>query len=150
MKKKYFIILAALGMLLLSACSNEKQSGNSTDNEGDTGEKENIELSFTTWGNEQHTEMYNELLKGFYEKNPHIKVKIESIPFPDYQQKMSVLAAGNELPDVGWVSEQMVPQFMENNILSDISDFEEDADFNMEDFIPSTLELWKKDGRLFG
>ena len=63
---------------------------------------------------------------------------------------MSVLAAGNELPDVGWVSEAMVSQFTKNGILSDISEFKDDKEFNIDDFIPSTLELWKQDGKLLG
>lgn len=149
--KKYLFFIFTIGILFLAACSSDgEKSSNTPKDEGDSGNKKETELTFTIWGNEQHAAMYETLLEGFYEENPTIKVKIESIPFPDYQQKMSVLAAGNELPDVGWVSEQMVPQFMDNNILADISDFENDADFNMGDFIPSTLELWKKDGKLYG
>lgn len=148
--KKYLFLIMTLGLFLLAACSDGEKSSNDPGDDGDTGDKEEIELTFTIWGNEQHTEMYETLLEGFYDENPNIKVKIESIPFADYQQKMSVLAAGNELPDVGWVSEQMVPQFVENNILADISEFQDDADFQFDDFIPSTLELWKHDGKLLG
>ncbi|MBO0600719.1 sugar ABC transporter substrate-binding protein [Sporosarcina sp. E16_3] len=150
--KKYSLILFSLVMIFLAACSNDDASGKNKD-DGTAkidDKKKDVELTFSIWGNDQHAEMYEELLKGFYDENPNIKVKIDLIPFPDYQQKMSVLAAGNELPDVGWVSEAMVSQFTKNNILSDISEFSKDKDFDMNDFIPSTLELWKHDGKLLG
>ncbi|MEH7355979.1 sugar ABC transporter substrate-binding protein, partial [Neobacillus drentensis] len=80
----------------------------------------------------------------------NIKVKMESVPFPDYQQKITVLAAGRELPDVGWVAERMVPQFMENGILDDVSSFKKDKAYDIDDFFPSTLDLFEKDKKLYG
>lgn len=150
--KKYSLIFFSLVMIFLAACSNDDAAGKNKDDgtAKSDDKKKDVELTFSIWGNDQHAEMYEELLKGFYDKNPNIKVKIDLIPFPDYQQKMSVLAAGNELPDVGWVSEAMVSQFTKNDILSDISEFSKDDNFDMNDFIPSTLELWKHDGKLLG
>lgn len=150
--KKYLLIFFSLVLIFLAACSKEDSKDLSKDDgtAKSDDKKEDVELTFSIWGNDQHAEMYEEVLKGFYDENPNIKVKIDLIPFPDYQQKMSVLAAGSELPDVGWVSEAMVSQFTKNDILSDISEFSKDDDFNMNDFIPSTLELWKHDGKLLG
>ncbi|MEK4714617.1 extracellular solute-binding protein [Sporosarcina sp. FSL K6-1540] len=150
--KKYLLIFFSLVLIFLAACSKEDSKDQSKDDgtAKSDDKKEDVELTFSIWGNDQHAEMYEEVLKGFYDENPNIKVKIDLIPFPDYQQKMSVLAAGSELPDVGWVSEAMVSQFTKNDILSDISEFSKDDDFNMNDFIPSTLELWKHDGKLLG
>ncbi len=143
--KKYSLIFFSLVLIFLAACSSDDAT---TANDNDN--KKNVELTFSIWGNDQHAAMYEELLKEFYAEHSDIKVKIDLIPFPDYQQKMSVLAAGKELPDVGWVSEAMVSQFTKNNILSDISEFGKDDNFDMNDFIPSTLELWKHDGKLLG
>lgn len=144
--RKYLLVFFSLIFLILSACSGDSD-GDGASSKSDDSE---VELTFTTWGNDEHIAMYEELLTEFHENNPNIKVKVQSIPHADYQQKLSVLAAGNELPDVGWVAERMVPQFVNNNILRDISDFKEDEDFNFEDYIPSTLELWEHDGKLLG
>ncbi|WP_226036176.1 ABC transporter substrate-binding protein [Aquibacillus saliphilus] len=162
--KKQLILVLGLVFLILSACSSD--SGTSSEEDSDSGSddssttedsssdnassEEEVELTFTTWGNDQHIEMYEELLTEFYEENPHISVTVQSIPHGDYQQKLSVLAAGNELPDVGWVAERMVPQFVNNNIMTDISSFQDDPDFDFDDYIPSTLELWQHDGELLG
>ncbi|MDQ0970612.1 multiple sugar transport system substrate-binding protein [Neobacillus niacini] len=148
MKRKIGIIFLILLMVAFTvACSN-----NSTE----TGSKENgskdeeVELTFMMWGSEAHQEVYNKLIAKFTETHPNIKVKMESVPFPDYQQKITVLAAGRELPDVGWVAERMAPQFMENGLLADVSSFKEDKDYNMDDFFPSTLDLFEKENKLYG
>lgn len=143
--KRFLFICCLVLLTLLVACG---EKGDSVSGDGKNGEK--VELTFTTWGSEGHIEMYEDLLKEFYEENPNIKVKIESIPHGDYQQKLSVLAAGDELPDVGWVAERMVPQFLENQILREISEVTEDEEFDFDDYIPSTLELWKHNDGIYG
>ena len=62
---------------------------------------------------------------------------------------MSVLAAGQER-DIAWVSERMVPQFMANDILADVTDIVQDEAFDIDDIIPSTLELFRQDDKLYG
>ncbi|GAB2693342.1 ABC transporter substrate-binding protein [Paenibacillus thermoaerophilus] len=103
-----------------------------------------------TWGNQAHLDLYKSLLDQFKQSHPNITVTLESVPYPDYQQKVSVLAAGKELPDIAWAAERMIPQFMANGILADVSDVGGDAAFQMDDFIPSTLDLFRKDGKLYG
>ncbi|MDQ0340558.1 multiple sugar transport system substrate-binding protein [Caldalkalibacillus uzonensis] len=147
MKKTTIAFLSLLLILAVSACSSDTGSSDDSNQSNNT---ETVELTFSVWGNEHHVAMYEELLEEFYEDHPHIKVNIESYPHADYQQKMSVLAAGQELPDVGWVAERMVPQFVENGILRDVTEITEDPEFDFEDFYPSTLELWQHDGKLLG
>ncbi|MFS0864630.1 ABC transporter substrate-binding protein [Fredinandcohnia sp. 179-A 10B2 NHS] len=147
--KKLGIIFLTLFLIAFSvACSND--AGTEKSEDGGKKTDEEVELTFMMWGSEAHQEVYNELIKKFNEKHPNIKVKMESVPFPDYQQKITVLAAGRELPDVGWVAERMVPQFMENDLLDDVTSFKDDAEYNMDDFFPSTLELFEKDDKLLG
>ncbi|MGX6445139.1 ABC transporter substrate-binding protein [Neobacillus sp. K501] len=149
MKKLGIIFLTMLLIAFSVACS--KDAGTETKNNGSKESKDDpVELTFMMWGNETHQEVYNKLIAKFNETHPNIKVKMESVPFPDYQQKITVLAAGRELPDVGWVAERMVPQFMENGLLEDVSSFKEDKEYNMDDFFPSTLDLFEKENKLYG
>jgi multiple sugar transport system substrate-binding protein len=147
MKRKLGLIFLTLLMITFTvACSKNTETGSK-----ETGSKdEAVELTFMMWGNEAHQEVYNKLIAKFTETHPNITVKMESVPFPDYQQKITVLAAGRELPDVGWVAERMAPQFMENGLLADVSSFKEDKEYNMEDFFPSTLDLFEEDNKLYG
>lgn len=151
LKKRLVVLLAVMLLIFTTACSGKDAGTSSEGDKKDAPKKDkNVELTFMMWGNEAHQEVYNDLIKKFNEEHPNIKVKMESVPFPDYQQKITVLAAGKELPDVGWVAERMVPQFMENDILEDVSSFKDDSDYKMDDFFPSTLELFEKDEKLLG
>lgn len=144
--KKWLTGLLALTLTVgITACNSANEGGSVTGGAGDK-----ITLKFSTWGNPQHLELLGELTDQFEAEHPNITVQIDSIPFADYQQKMSVLAAGRELPDIAWVSERMVPQFMENGILEDVSDVANDPGFDSEDMIDSTLELFRKDDKLYG
>ncbi|MBT2291694.1 sugar ABC transporter substrate-binding protein [Paenibacillus albidus] len=145
--KKWWTCLLALTLTAgLTACG-----GGETNTAGSSKkDAEEIVLKFATWGNPAQLELYQNLTDEFTAKHPNIRIQIDSIPFADYQQKMSVLAAGRELPDIAWISERMVPQFMENGILEDISEIEKDTSFDSADIIPSTLELFRRDGKLYG
>lgn len=163
MKKLLTVMLACLFVVILAACSSDSaedtetnsstagDSGSSSTTEtNNTDSSEQVELTFSIWGSDAHVAMYEDLLEEFYKENSNITVKLDVIPFADYQQKMSVLAAGNELPDVGWVSEAMVPQFKKNGILSDVSELKTDTDFDFGDFIPKTTQLWEDGEQLLG
>ncbi|NOU92754.1 extracellular solute-binding protein [Paenibacillus sp. LMG 31456] len=147
--KKWVSSLLVVPIIALSAgCSTQEAAKQST-TPTSTGDKP-VTLKFLTWGNQAHLDMYTKLLETYKQKRPNVTVTMESIPFADYQQKVSVLAAGRELPDLAWVSERMVPQFMANDILADVSDVKSDASFNLDDFIPSTLSLFTKENKLYG
>jgi multiple sugar transport system substrate-binding protein len=147
MKRKIGIIFLTLLLVAFTvACSNNNETGSKENGSKD----EEVELTFMMWGNEAHQEVYNKLIAKFNETHPKIKVTMESVPFPDYQQKITVLAAGKELPDVGWVAERMAPQFIENGLLADVSSFKDDKDYNMDDFFPSTLDLFEQGDKLYG
>lgn len=143
MKRATLIFFSFMLVAFSFGCSSQNNSSN------ESGGKD-VTLTFMLWGNEAHQSMYQGLIDKFEEQNPNIKVKMESVPFPDYQQKITVLAAGNELADIGWVAERMVPQFMKNNILADVSSFKEDDTYNMDDFFSSTLDLFRDGDKLYG
>lgn len=147
MRKLWIAALAVCLMLAASGCGSTDQQQTAAPTKGDA---EKIELKFLTWGNQAHLDVYNGLADEYAKLHPNVKVAIDSVPFPEYQQKISVLAAGRELPDIAWTSERMVPQFMENDILEDVSDLSNDDSFGMNDFIPSTLELFRKGDKLYG
>ncbi|MFC4306367.1 ABC transporter substrate-binding protein [Cohnella boryungensis] len=154
MKKAGFLLTLALLVVFSMACGNNKDNsgaGASGSPGASNGSKaDNVELKFMMWGNQAHMDVYNKLIANFEAQNPGIKVTMESVPFADYQQKVSVLAAGRSLPDIAWVSERMVPQFKANGILGDVSEFKDDAEFKLDDYIPSTLDLFRDGDQLLG
>jgi multiple sugar transport system substrate-binding protein len=114
-------------------------------------EKKPVKLKFSIWGNDAHKAMYEELVAEFKQTNSHIDVEIITIPFADYQQKLSIMLASKTAPDIGWLAERMIPQFLESNQLVDIAaSVKGDPEYQFADVYPSTLDIFTKGDKLYG
>jgi multiple sugar transport system substrate-binding protein len=109
-----------------------------------------VKLSFGIWGNDTHKAMYQQMIDKYKTTHPNVSIDITIIPSADYQQKLSVMMATKTAPDVFWLMERAIPQFMNAGQLADLSSFKNAADYNFSDIIPSTLELFQKDGKQYG
>ncbi|MHA6480855.1 ABC transporter substrate-binding protein [Paenibacillus sp. strain BS8-2] len=165
MRKSSMMLLAmVLVLTLLAGCAGGSNGTNNTTNgeQGSTNTSKNgatetekpkkqVKLQFSIWGNDAHKAMYEELVKAFQVEHPNVEVEIVTIPFADYQQKLSIMLASKTAPDVGWLAERMIPQFLESGQLVDIAaSVKDDADYNFADVFPSTLELFSKEDKLYG
>jgi multiple sugar transport system substrate-binding protein len=150
MKKTLVPIMVSAVMLALSACGGGATSP-AQESKAPAADSKPIVLKFSLWGSDAYKAMYEDLAKKYTEKNPNIKVEVMLIPFTEYQQKLSIMSASGDMPDVGWLAERMVPQFVESNQLIDIqSAVTSDAAYDFNDLIPVTLEQFKKDNKLYG
>ncbi len=109
-----------------------------------------VDLTFSIWGNDKHKAMYEEMLAEYKELKPHVSVEIITIPSTDYLQKLSIMNASSTAPDVAWLSEAHIPQFLENDQLIDISEIKSDPDYHFDEIFPSTLELLTRGDKLYG
>lgn len=163
MKKGFLSLLCILLVIGIIGCSSAStNSGNAEANAnanseqgGDAPEqeapKDKVKLQFSIWGNDAHKAMYEGLIAEFNKTNPHIEVEIVTIPFADYQQKLSIMLASKTAPDVGWLAERMIPQFLESGQLVDIaSNVKADSEYDFADVFPSTLEIFTKGDALYG
>lgn len=162
--RKFGLWLVAIVLVLsiVSGCasgndggtnSNNQGSSQSSGNKNENGDtpKQQVNLVFSIWGNETHKQMYEDLLVDFKAIHEHVNVEIQTIPFDDYQQKLSIMAASKTAPDVAWLAERMIPQFLESGQLLDISDnVKADNAYNFADVFPSTLELFTQGDGLYG
>jgi multiple sugar transport system substrate-binding protein len=144
-------VLAAGALAGCSSGSNDaaENSGAAASTESASGE--HVKLQFSMWGNDEQKKMYEGLIDEFKTTHPGIDVEIMTIPFADYQQKLSIMLASKTAPDIGWLAERMIPQFLDSGQLVDIaSGVKDDSDYNFADIYPSTLELFKKGDNLYG
>ncbi|MGE6579254.1 ABC transporter substrate-binding protein [Paenibacillus xylanexedens] len=162
--KKYGLILLSVVLLLglLSACggngnnnngtakTNKENANNTPSAEVAAESKDPIELEMSVWGSDAQVALYDELVEEYKKLHPNVTVKTSVIPWADYQQKLAIMAATKTSPDIVWISERMIPQFMNGGQLLDISSVKEDAAYTFDDIIPSTLTAFEKDGKLYG
>lgn len=84
-----------------------------------------VELTFTWWGNDDRAQRYNELIDAFNEEYPNITIKGSFTDFPAYWEKRQTEAAGGGLPDVWQFSDTYLRQYAENGLLADLSEYSE-------------------------
>jgi multiple sugar transport system substrate-binding protein len=164
-KSSILMVTSALALSLLAGCAGGDNGGNGGNAQGganggaksENGAKETeapkkqVKLQFSIWGNDVQKAMYEELAKEFKSEYPHVDVEVMMIPFADYQQKLSIMLASKTAPDIGWLAERMIPQFLESGQLIDISEsVTGDAAYDFADIYPSTLELFTKGDELYG
>lgn len=148
--KKSLLILCLLLASLLAACSSNSRSGENGDAASNASTAKDVKLTFSIWGNDTHKAMYETLIENYRKDHPNVSVEIMTIPGGDYQQKLSIMMASKTAPDVLWLMERSIPQFMNAGQLEDISSFKSDPAYKADDLIPSTLELVTKGDKLYG
>ncbi|WP_110589480.1 ABC transporter substrate-binding protein [Microbacterium suaedae] len=84
-----------------------------------------VELTFTWWGNDDRAQRYQALIDAFNEEYPNITVNGSFTDFPAYWEKRQTEAAGGGLPDVWQFSDTYLRQYAQNNLLADLSQYSE-------------------------
>ncbi|WP_139994103.1 ABC transporter substrate-binding protein [Paenibacillus paridis] len=152
MKKRVGFTLSLLLVAgMLAGCASGKNSGeNSKEGVNANGGGKQISLKFSIWGNDTHKQMYDTMIEKYREDHPNINVEIMTIPATDYQQKLSVMMASKTAPDIMWMMERAIPQFLGAGQLADLSSLKTDASYQFDDLYPSTLDLLSKDDKIYG
>ncbi|MDL0436457.1 extracellular solute-binding protein [Niallia sp. SS-2023] len=91
----------------------------------------------------------NNIIKQYEKDHSDIKIQTEILGNEQYKDKIKVLSASNELPDVGvtWAAGYLKP-FVEGNMLAPLDDKIE-SDFK-DSFVAGTTEAYAVDGKTYG
>jgi ABC-type sugar transport system, periplasmic component len=99
--------------------------------------------------NAAQNKMLNEIIDDFERENPGIKIEQEILANEQYKDKIKVLSASNQLPDVGmaWPGGWLQPYVQGNKIAS----FDDviDRDYRSK-FVDGTLEVFEVNGKTYG
>ncbi len=140
--KKALYSMAVIGATLLAACG----SGAATDSSGQNANGEDtITLKIMTWNNNpEGTKKEQEILDAFTKEHPNVKIEQISATYAEYNERVLTMAAGGNLPDLLWVQPSGFGGFVENGLLTDLTD--KVAALDTEEFQPGVLELGQVDG----
>jgi multiple sugar transport system substrate-binding protein len=110
----------------LAACGGGSGGGDATtDGNGDSGEK--VKITYSFWGTPEEAKTVQAVADKFNAEQGKIEVTVMDIPHDTYVEKLNTMAAGQELPDCGIMSEAGTLQFAEQGLLADISSMYEGA-----------------------
>lgn len=99
--------------------------------------KDPVTLRMTYWAGSQLTvDRNNAVVQLFQKAYPNIKVEAEYYAGDAYWDKMSVLAASNNLPDVIRMDYSKITNFVNKNLLLPLDDYLKDKTINLEGVNP--------------
>lgn len=150
-KKMYslFTTLTIAILLVISGCS----SSNNVSNSNNAGNKnESVTINFMhLWpagSSRQQNMIVNEIIDEYQKANPHVKIVQEVLENEQYKNKLQVISASNELPDVGmtWPAGFMEP-YVKGNRFTPLNDILDGG--LKETFVKGTTEAYAIDGKTY-
>lgn len=143
MKRISLLLVAALLMMpaAIAFASGQKDAAEAGMSEGPT----NLRLLW--WGGQTRHERTLEVLDMYQQANSDVTIEAEYIGWSGYWDRLSVLAAADDMPDVFQMVIERLGQYDERNLLADLYEVES---FNVDQVDQGALSTGEVDGRLLG
>jgi len=149
------LFLTLVLMLILAGCgrgnnSNAANSSNISAN-GDAEQKVTINMMHL-WPaavSAQQNKLVDQIIEQYQNEHPNVTIKEEVLDNEQYKNKLKVLSASNELPDVGitWAAGFMEP-YVKGGLFAPIDDIK-DGDMLKDKFVAGTTEAYIVDDRTY-
>lgn len=138
-----FVFMLSI-VLLLAGCSGSEEGGGEAANSDDT-----VVKFMHLWpegSSKQHNLIVKDIITEFEAANQGVKVETEILSNEQYKEKLKVLSASNELPDVGmtWAAGFMDP-YVKGNMFAPLDDLIEP-----DSFVSGTTEAYAVDETTYG
>ncbi|SFR52390.1 ABC transporter substrate-binding protein [Microbacterium azadirachtae] len=132
-------------MLGLAACSGGSHGGG-------TAADGKATVVWSTWGSADELKRYQDFDKEFMKRHPDITVKLQPVAgYDDYHSKLLAQLTSNTAPDVFYVGDDMVGQFVGSHRLMPLKDLMNGAksQSKVDDFSPGLFGAAQKDGEIY-
>lgn len=167
MSKKFVLLLVfslILGMVLVAcgggAAEPAAEPATTGEEAADTGAEEAADTAaegepvtirfFHKWPEPEHLEFYNYAIEEFEKANPNINIEMEAVADEPYKDKIRVLMASGEVPDIyfSWAGE-FSWKFARGGQALDLTDALMNTDWK-DEIILSAVEPYKWEDRVYG
>lgn len=152
MKTKLFYLLVIL-VLVLSACAKATPTEEAKPKEQPTTPPaEKVEVIWYVRTNEIEQKWENEtIIPDFEAKHPNIKINLVVVAWADFDTKMQAMIAAGTPPDIWshW-GPSGFQDYVKRGLVADLTPFIEKDKFDLSDFIPEVLDIYKVDGKIMG
>ena len=141
--RKWFAIVGLLFLLVLAACSGGGENG-SSDAASTKGEDvASISIWHNFAGDDLRAKTVRGMIEQFQKENPEIKVDAQAIPVDGYRQRISTVAAADELPDVFLTyAGSYTDEFYEGDLIQPITPLLEEHPEWRDSFLPGALDVY--------
>jgi raffinose/stachyose/melibiose transport system substrate-binding protein len=150
MKKKALSTLMSLslaGSLVLAGCSDTS----STKEENKDNDKTVVKMMhlWPEGSSKAQFTIVDDIINAYEDEHPEIDIQPEILANEQYKEKIKVLSASNELPDIGitWAAGYMQP-FVEGNMFAPLNDILESG--LKDQFVSGTVDAFAFDNQTYG
>ncbi|PYZ94666.1 sugar ABC transporter substrate-binding protein [Salipaludibacillus keqinensis] len=155
-------LVSSLGMVsllaVMVACNDESSGNNAENNNGgnnnggnnDEGSAEKANIDFAAWGGPEEINELQELVDGVNEKSDEYEINLITIA-DDYPTALQTRVAGNNAPDIFYLSQEWVSTYANSDVLLDLTEYvENDEDLELEHYYEDTIRVSSYDDKLYG
>ena len=117
-----------------------------------TGSKGKTEITWLVRTDPDMIEWEKETIKNFEKEHPNIKVKLETIPQAEIDQRLSTMIAGGNVPDV-WSSnwaDSGFATYRQMGALLDLTPYIENDAQQLKGIPENLMDIYKIDGKFYG
>jgi multiple sugar transport system substrate-binding protein len=130
----------------LAACSGSG-SGGQTGDDGQT------RIVWSTWGTPEELGRFEEFNEAFMDRHPDIEVDLQAVPsYDDYHPKLLTQLTSGTAPDVFYVGDDNIGNFVDEGVLQPLDDrmADPDSQAQAEDFFDGLYGAARKDDVTYG
>jgi len=161
MKKRFLLIAVLLiGIFALSACGTSDVGGEQAvggeeaagSQEAGSGEAsaEQVELTFSVWGDPEELAILQEIADAFQAENPNITVTVTVSDWDTYWDKLqTTLAAGNP-PDVFSMDAPLYLDYQSRGVLLNLQPYMDAESFDLSDYYDVSLKCYQTEDGYYG
>ncbi|QAY67127.1 extracellular solute-binding protein [Paenibacillus protaetiae] len=159
-KKKWAVVLLTLCLAIVAAAcgnnaNNSSNNGNQSSDSGSngSGSGEKVTIKFMHLWPEGvsagQNKIVNQIINEYQTEHPNVTIKQEVLDNEQYKNKLKVLSASNQLPDVGvtWAAGFLQP-YVDGKLFAPLDDLLS-GDLNGK-FVNGTTEAYAIDGKTYG
>src|SRR5580692_4500093 len=142
--------LAAAGgsaalLAVAAACSSAPSTAGGSGGSGSG----KINLTYAQWQTGE-TPGYQKSIDVFEKAHPNIHVTIETIPYNNYQTKLTTEFSSGGGPDVFWVNTPMIASWLQDGVMENLTAKIKAAHINLSQYLPTLVALHEFGGKLYG
>ncbi|ULO07763.1 extracellular solute-binding protein [Paenibacillus sp. 19GGS1-52] len=150
------LVLSFVLALVLSGCgggANNNAAGDSTAPAANDAAKKVTINMMHLWPagiSAQQNKLVSQILDDYQKENPNVTIKTEVLENEQYKNKLKILSASNELPDVGitWAAGFMEP-YVQGGLFAPLDDILNGPELK-DKFVSGTTEGFQIDGKTYG
>lgn len=148
--KRTLWLVVLIGVVSLFFASCNKKNGTDTAGDFNLRETGDVVLTFMMWGEPEEKQAVYKVLKSFQEKYPNIGIKVIHTDSLSYSDKLQAMFAGGTPPDVFYLHCENFIDYASKGLLYPLDDFASDPAFDLNDFYPELVNVFRFGGSLYG